>query len=109
MSDIERTKWLLCGKVIDLVADVKRLEENMDRIQKINIFLVRRYYDELAREFGTEDSLSEEILDGAFKSKDDMREQFRYMRVFDAISKKMNEEMPEPWYCYGIDYSKSDA
>lgn len=109
MTDIERTKWLLCGKAIDLAADVKRLEGNMDRIQKVNIFLVRRYYDELAREFGTEDSLTEEILDEAIRSKEDLREQFRVMRVFDAIASKMNEEMPDPWYCYGIDYSKSDA
>lgn len=106
MTDIERTKWLLCTKAIDLAADVKRMEENADRIQKVNIFLIRRYYDELAREFGAEDSLTEDILDGAIQSKEDLREQLRFMRVFDAIAAKMNVEMPEPYYCYGFSGTK---
>lgn len=60
------------------------LENNNDKIYKINIYLMRKYKDDLIKEFGGENNF------------------IQWLKIFEDIIKQMNEEMPEPWYTYGI-------
>ena len=63
---------------------LEQVEKNIDKIYKINIYLMRKYKDNLIKEFGSENNF------------------IQWLKIFEDIVKQMNEEMPEPWYTYGI-------
>ena len=45
---------------------------------------MRKYKNDLIKEFGGENNF------------------IQWLKIFEDIIKQMNEEMPEPWYTYGI-------
>lgn len=105
MTEIEKTHYTIAGKAIEIASDIEKLEREMDKVQKVNIYLMRKYRDELLKEFPETigDTELQELVEEITKtSKDNMLEIFKSMSLYDQIAKKMNEEMPEPWYCYGF-------
>lgn len=106
MTEIEKTNYNITRKAIEIASDIEKLEREMDKVQKVNIYLMRKYRDELLKEFpetigDTElQKFAEEMTE---ISKDRMIEMLKSMSLYEQIAKKMNEEMPEPWYCYGYD------
>ena len=69
----------------DLKKYIDQLEHTADRMYKIALYLLRKYKDDLMKEYGCEnDELS------------------FFLTVMDRIYVKMYKEMPELWYTYGI-------
>ena len=65
--------------------DKETYNHNMDYLYKINLWLLRKYGDELFEKFG--------VNKNNFSS---------VMQMFDAIYVEQCKEMPLPWYQYGF-------
>lgn len=83
--------------------NVEKITKTNDKIMKVNIYLMRKYLDELEKEFEDEfhqkfsvDGIPQEILD------DNFVKIMRINMIFDKIAEHMNNEMPLPWYEYGF-------
>ena len=103
------TKSLLEQKALDLAEDLRRIEEQMDDMCKVNLYLLRRYKDDLIQEFNIE--IPQGIFeDPWFKALEQIFNQnVKYENetlilslIINRIKEKMKQEMPDPWYCYGI-------
>ena len=55
----------------------------MDKMVKVNIYLLRKCYDELVLKFNI-----------------DSHNPLEFIKVFDLIADEMNKEMPDLWYKY---------
>lgn len=105
MTEIEKTHYTIAGKAIEIASDIEKLEKEMDKVQKVNIYLMRKYRNELLKEFPEtigDNELQKFAEEMTEISKDRMLEMLKSMSLYEQIAKKMNEEMPEPWYCYGF-------
>lgn len=58
---------------------------DIDKVAKVNIYLLRKYGIDLMREFGIKND-----------------DPFALAKTFDIIAVEMNKEMPELWYTYGF-------
>lgn len=58
-------------------------EEAIDKLVKANIYLLQRYGDDLAKEFGFDRNSVSDCT-----------------RLLDMIAEKMDSDMPNPWYSY---------
>ena len=67
--------------------ELKKYLEQADKMYKVNIYLLRKYKNDLIKEF---------------KGEDEIYEYIKLMNIFEEIAKVMNEEIPGPWYTYGI-------
>lgn len=107
--DYINTKSYLAQQALDLANTLSRIDEQLDDSYKINIYLLRRYKEDLIKEFNIE--LPENIFDDPWYkifektfiknelAKDDT---LILMLIMNKIKEKMKEEMPNPWYCYGF-------
>ena len=82
---------------------IEQIAKTNDKIMKVNIYLMRKYLDELEKEFEDEfpqkfsvDGIPQEILD------DNFVKIMRINMIFDKIAEHMDKEMPLPWYEYGF-------
>ena len=103
------TKSLLEQKLLDLVNDLHHIEEQMDDMYKINLYLLRKYKDDLIKEFNIE--VPEELFDSpwfklfetTFNQKATAKDETLILSlIINRIKQKMKEEMPDPWYCCGF-------
>ena len=83
--------------------NVEKIAKTNDKIMKVNIYLMRKYLDELEKEFEDEfhqkfsvDGIPQESLD------DNFVKIMRINMIFDKIAEHMNNEMPLLWYEYGF-------
>ena len=103
MKNYEKAKYSLEEKAIEIARDLRKMEEIMDRERKVNIYLMRKYYDDLTEEFSAEldesniDYMDEESFKEAIAR---FNESSKILRLYDLIAKKMDEEMPYPTYDY---------
>ena len=65
--------------------DNERMMQNLDYTVKINLWLIKRYRDDLFKEFGI--------------SADDFSS---ISKLFDKMYEEQCKEMPLPWYQYGF-------
>ena len=65
--------------------DNERMMQNLDYTVKINLWLMKRYRDDLFKEFGI--------------SADDFSS---ISKLFDKMYEEQCKEMPLPWYEYGF-------
>ena len=111
-KDYLNTKSYLEQKALDLANAVSHIDEQLDDMYKINLYLLRRYKDDLLKEFQLEnDELPQEWVDMLSKvfntTYDPKNESIQLMRITNKIKEKMKEEMPYPWYCYGFGGSEN--
>lgn len=105
--DYLNSKSYLVEKALELANAVSHVDEQLDTIYKINFYLIRRYKDDLIKEFNVDEikvpeewnNLFEKVFNTPINTNS---ETIKLQRVFNCIKDKMKEEMPEPWYCYGI-------
>lgn len=109
MNEYLATKSHLTNKVLEWVNEIQVLEKQTDRLYKINLYLLRRYKDDLIKEFNInipEGVLEDpwfKLLETIFNQKITMEDETLILSLITSkIEQKMNEEMPEPWYCYGF-------
>ena len=88
----------------------------MDRLYKINLYLLRKYKDDLIKEFNIE--IPEgvfndpwfKLLETTFNQKVDKEDETLIMSLITSkIEEEMKKEMPDPWYCYGFGGKVSDG
>lgn len=105
-----KAKSMFSSKLNDLLGSLQFMEEQVDDIYKINMYLIRRYQDDLIKDLGIERpaEVPEEALTLArlFKLTDFDEETAIEQTMFAIARAKileiMKEEMPDPWYCYGL-------
>lgn len=99
----------LSNKVLDWFQDIQQLERQTDRLYKINLYLLRRYKDDLIKEFNIEvpekvfDDPWFKLLETAFNQKVNLEDETLLLTLITSkIEAEMNKEMPESWYCYSF-------
>ena len=109
MNEYLATKSHLTNKILEWVNEIQALEKQTDRLYKINLYLLRKYKDELIKEFdidipeGILDDPWFKLLESAFNQQITMENETLILSLITSkIEQKMNEEMPEPWYCYSF-------
>lgn len=110
MNEYLTAKSHLANKILEWVNEIQALEKQTDRLYKINLYLLRKYKDELIKEFnidipeGILDDPWFKLLESAFNQQITMENETLILSLITSkIEQKMNEEMPEPWYCYSFD------
>lgn len=108
-TDYINTKSYLAQQALDLANTLSRIDEQLDDMYKINLYLLRRYKDDLIKEFNI--NIPENVLDDPWfkllektfnQNVNFESETLLLTLITNKIKEKMKEEMPEPWYCYGI-------
>ena len=109
MNEYLMTKSHLTNKILEQVNEIQSLEKQTDRLYKINLYLLRKYKDDLIKEFNInipEGVLNDpwfKLLETTFNQKVIMEDETLILSLITSkIEQKMNEEMPEPWYCYSF-------
>ena len=81
----------------------------MDKIYKVNLYLMRKYKDDLINNYKIKDTTIPEemkaIMLTIFKQEVDMdqaQELFKFSQIIDMMFEEINKEFPDPWYCYGL-------
>ena len=109
MNEYIQTNSHLTHKVLDFINEIQNLEQQMDRLYKINLYLLRKYKNDLIKEFNIE--IPENIfndpwfklLEATFNSKIDCENETLILSLITAkIEEEMKKKMPEPWYCYSF-------
>ena len=113
MTDYLKHYSHLTNKVIDWFEDIQALEQQTDRLYKVNLYLLRKYKDDLIKEFnidipnGVIDDPWFKLLEVAFNSQINYESESLILSlIISKIEEEMNKEMPEPWYCYSFCSSK---
>jgi hypothetical protein len=109
-TDYIKTKSLIAKKALEIASDLEHIEQQMDELYKVNAWLMRRYRDDLIREFGidTKPEMPKEaeafasMFAGVQIDMDAVSDYMATFRIMKSIKDIMNKEMPEPWYCYGF-------
>lgn len=107
MTRYEESKWFLEEKMIDAAHHIKTMEEEIDKVQKVSMYLIGKYKKELIEEFkvkvtSKEDFFKTGIFNGIPKdSSEAMYEGYIVMEIFNVIGEEMKKKYPEPWYSYG--------
>ena len=113
MNEYTVTKSHLANKALELAQDLARLEEQTDEIYKIGLFLLRRYKDDLMKEFSisrfdlTDETRALAKLMKVDVDNEDTWNDIIFFQIVNKIKMKMKEEMPDPWYCYGFGLKES--
>ena len=109
MDNYLASKSQLTNKVLDWVKDIQNIEWQMDRLYKINLYLLRRYKDDLIKEFNIEvpEGIFNDpwfkLLETTFNQKIDKEDETLIMSLITSkIEEEMKKEMPDLWYCYGF-------
>ena len=109
MNEYLATKSHLTNKLLEWIDDIQLLEKQTDRLYKINLYLLRRYKDDLIKEFnidipkGVLEDPWFKLLETTFNQKITMENETLILSLITSkIEEEMNKEMPEPWYCYGF-------
>ena len=109
MNEYLATKSHLTNKVLEWINDIQALEKQIDRLYKINLYLLRKYKDDLIKKFNIdipEGVLNDpwfKLLETTFNQKITMEDETLILSLITSkIEEEMNKEMPEPWYCYGF-------
>ena len=110
------TKSYLAQQALDLANTLSRIDEQMDDMYKINLYLLRRYKDDLIKEFDINipEGIAEDPWFQIFEKTFNQNVNFENETLFlvlitNKIREKMKEEMPDPWYCYGFGGSKYET
>lgn len=109
-----KAKSMFAGKLNDLLESIHFMEQQIDDIYKINMYLMRRYKDDLIKDLGvkkpTEIPEEAKMLASIFKvcpmDEDSLLDQIMFMQATNKIKEIMHKEMPDPWYCYGFGSNK---
>lgn len=108
-TDYINTKSYLAQQALDLANTLSRIDEQLDDMYKINLYLLRRYKDDLIKEFNIDipEGILEDpwfkLLEKTFNQKVDFENETLILSLIsNCIKDKMKEEMPDPWYCYGF-------
>lgn len=115
-NDYLKAKSMFAEKLGDLLGSIQFMEKQVDDLYKINIYLMRKYKDNLIKDLGIErpTEIPEEakMLASVFKvcpiDEDSLLNQIMFMQATNKIKEIMNKEMPDPWYCYGFGSSKTN-
>lgn len=109
MNEYLATKSHLTNKILEWVEEIQSLEKQTDRLYKINLYLLRKYKDDLIKEFNInipEGVLNDpwfKLLETTFNQKITAEDETLILSLITSrIEDIMNKEMPEPWYCYGF-------
>lgn len=109
MNEYLVAKSHLTNKVLEWIDEIQTLEQQTDRLYKINLYLLRKYKDDLIKEFninipkGTLDDPWFKLLEATFNQKINMEDETLILSLITSkIEEEMNKEMPELWYCYGF-------
>ena len=109
MNEYLATKSHLTNKILEWVEEIQSLEKQTDRLYKINLYLLRKYKDDLIKEFNInipEGVLNDpwfKLLETTFNQKITAEDEALILSlIISKIEDIMNKEMPEPWYCYGF-------
>lgn len=103
MTEYEKNKMYISNKAIEIAELIKKQEETMDTVQKVNIYLLRKYKDELLKEFEIDVANEEKFIAEVIKTDNESIKQGLIInKIYSKIAEKMNKEMPDPWYCYGF-------
>ena len=109
MNEYLATKSHLTNKILEWVDDIQLLEKQIDRLYKINLYLLRRYKDDLIKEFNIDipkrvlEDPWFKLLETTFNQKITMEDETLILSLITSkIEEEMNKEMPESWYCYGF-------
>ena len=109
MDNYLASKSQLTNKILDWVKDIQSMEWQMDRLYKINLYLLRKYKDDLIKEFNIEvpegvfNDPWFKLLESTFNQKVDKEDETLIMSLITSkIEEEMKKEMPDPWYCYGF-------
>ena len=106
MTKYEKAKWLCEKEMIDAAHHIKVMEEEIDKVQKVSMYLIGKYKKELIEEFkvkitARDDFFKTGIFNGVPNS-EAMYEGYIVMEIFNIIGEEMKEKYPEPWYSYGV-------
>ncbi len=95
--------WYLTSEWIKLADTIRNIEEHDDKLTKVNLYFLRRYGDELMKEFVPDDypdipSFEREghIFQAVRVPDGVLRESMRLQYLFDRITEKMEAEIPFP-------------
>lgn len=103
MTEYEKNKMYIANKAVEIVDLIKKQEETTDTVQKVNIYLLRKYKDELLKEFEIDVAKEEKFIAEIVKTNNESIKQLLIInKIYSIIAEKMNKEMPDPWYCYGF-------
>ncbi|MBR6081226.1 MAG: hypothetical protein IKP60_13875 [Treponema sp.] len=108
MTRYEEAKWFCEKEMIDAAHHIKVMEEEIDKVHKVSMYLIGKYKKDLIEEFKVKVTSKEDFFKtGIFNmvptdSSDAMYEAHVIMEVFDKIGEEMKKKYPEPWYSYGI-------
>ena len=104
----------LTNQMLDCIQDIQELEKSVDRLYKINLYLLRKYKDNLIKEFNIEipEGVFEDpwfkLLETTFNQKVNREDETLILSlIINKIDEEMQKEMPDPWYCYGFGSSKT--
>lgn len=97
-------------KLGDLLGSMQFMEKQVDDIYKINMYLMKRYKDDLIKDLGierpTEVPAKVKALADIFQidplNEETLIDQMMLTQATNKIKEIMNKEMPDPWYCYGF-------
>lgn len=111
-----KAKSMFAEKLGDLLGSIQFMEKQVDDIYKINMYLMRRYKDDLIKDLGierpTETPARVKTLADIFKidplNEETLIDQMMFAQATNKIKEIMNKEMPDPWYCYGFGNIKLD-
>lgn len=111
-----KAKSMFAEKLGDLLGSMQFMEKQVDDIYKINMYLMRRYKDDLIKDLGierpTEIPARVKTLADIFKidplNEETLIDQMMFAQATNKIKEIMNKEMPDPWYCYGFGNIKLD-
>ena len=109
MNEYLNNKSIFTNQLIDLSKALQNIEYQMDKMYKINLYLLRKYKDNLIEELNIQipqeyfDNPYVQIFEKLFDTQVNQEDEtFKMMLITTAILKEMNEEMPGPWYCYSF-------
>lgn len=102
MEKYQEARYILEGKAIEMAKVLRGMEEEMDNIHKVNVYLMRRYRDELLEEFKDDINNEKNLFVDLFGDKVDsnMKEAIAIRFMYQKIASLMKKEMPDPWYMY---------
>mgnify|MGYP006916038594 CR=1 FL=1 len=116
MTEYENSKWLCEKNLLEAAHNIRNMEEQIDKVYKVSMYIIRKYGDELQKDFkakimSKEDFMKQKIL-GDTLSDDFCKNMYDYyvnQAIFDKIAEEMKKQYPEPWYSYGFCNTSKEA
>ena len=111
MTEYENSKWMCEKNLLEAAHCIRNMEEHIDKVYKVSMYLIQKYHDELQKEFEadiiSEDEYIKQMSFGGVSAKDFGKSLYDYyveQTVFEKIAENMKKRYPDPWYCYGLSY-----